>query len=74
MIGLERLDPGNETLRGSLELVGNHFRVLLAVVLCDRCLVLVPVDKGRRVLAEHLGETGIEKAVHIADMGAVLQR
>src|SRR4029453_4592583 len=74
LIGLERLDPGNETLCSSFQLVSHHLRILLAVVLCDGCLVLVPVGKGRCVLAEHLDETSIEKAVHIADMGAILQR
>ena len=74
LIGRERLDPGNETLRSSLKLVGNYLRVLLAVPLRDGCLVLVPAGESRCVLAEHLGKAGIEKPIYVANMDAVFQR
>src|SRR5687768_13430347 len=74
LIGRERADPGNENLRSSFELVGSHLGVLLAVPFRDGCLILVPAGESRGVLAERLSKAGIEKAVDVANMGAVFQR
>src|SRR4051812_32533352 len=73
LLRCECMDPRYKNLRRGFELVSDDLRILLAVPLVDRRLILVPVGEGRRVLLKHLHKTAVEEPVDVAYVGTIFQ-
>jgi probable F420-dependent oxidoreductase len=74
LVAADGREPAGQGVRGGAKLPRDLRRVLLAVPVGDRGLVLVPVRVDRVVLGQHQPEAVVVQPEHVPDVAAVLER